>query len=233
VIGPGRSGRGRRGRAAAVVLAACLPIAPDARPVAAAFPSPADAGAGAAGAAAGPDAGTAAGPGAPDVLLAIDPGASRLAFTVHRPGETVEGTAEEFSGEVRFDPGDPSRSSVTLRVRAASLQTGNRIRDRRMRRSHLEVDAHPEIVFRSTRITPGESARRALVEGILDLHGVERTMLFAAAIRYDNGSLAAEGDLVLRLSDHGIPIPRFLWLVLDDEVRVRFRFRAAPRGAGG
>jgi polyisoprenoid-binding protein YceI len=184
-------------------VAACLPLAPAVRPAAATV-----------------------------VRLAIDPAASSLTFTVSRPGETVEGSAAEFSGEVRYDPGDPARSEVTLTVRAASMRTGNRIRDRRMRGIHLEVGKHPEIVFRSTAIRVGEAGRKALLEGILDLHGVERTILFPAAIRYDNGSLAAEGELVLRLSDHGIPIPRFLWMVLDDEVRVRFRLRAMPRGAG-
>lgn len=167
------------------------------------------------------------------IVLAIDAKESSVTFTVSRPGEVVEGTAPEVSGEVHFDLEEWSRSSVILTVRAAALETGNRLRDRKMRGTHLDVDRYPEIRFRSTRIETGENGRKALVEGLLSLHGVERSILFPASIRYDNGSLAAEGDLVLRLSDHDIPIPRFLWMVLDDEVRVRFRFRAAPRLSTG
>ncbi|PYS95859.1 MAG: hypothetical protein DMF50_07030 [Acidobacteria bacterium] len=180
--------------------------------------------------------------------LAIDAAGSELRFTITRPGETIDGHAHEFTGEVAVDPARPGEgSSVVLRVRSASLETGNRMRDRKMRNTHLEVERFPEIVFSSTSIRlsadgeaeaapgplrPGEP-RKALVEGVLALHGVERTILFPVAIRYDTGSLTAEGDVTLRLTDHAIPIPRFLWIVLDDEVKLHFRFEAGPRPGPG
>ncbi len=186
--------------------------------------------------------------------LSIDPAKSELRFAVHRPGETIDGTARTFSGEVRVDAEHPGEgSSVVLRVVAASLETGNRMRDRKMRDSHLEVEPFPEILFRSTTIrlsetlpaggSPGTAAappgplragepRKALLEGVLSLHGVDRTILFPATIRYDSGILTAEGDLSLSLADHAIPLPRFLWIVLDDEVKVHFRFAASPRPEG-
>jgi len=187
-----------------------------------------------------------AAPGGP-VTLAIDPQASVVTFTIHRPGETIDGAAHIFTGEVVFDPADLSaNSSVVLRVTAASLETSNRMRDRKMRNAHLEVDRFPEIVFRSTSIKVGSgqegtarapasgergqeqggSQRKALVEGVLSLHGVDRTLMVPAAIRYDDGILTAEGSVTLTYSDHAIPIPRFLWLVMDDDIRVRFRFVA-------
>jgi polyisoprenoid-binding protein YceI len=175
-------------------------------------------------------------PAAPATTLVIGPATSELTFSISRPGETIDGVTREFGGEVQLDPADlSSGSSVVLRVKAASLATGNRLRDRKMRGSHLEVDRFPEIVFRSTSIQVGESlrdggTRKALVEGALSLHGVERTVLVPAVIRYDNGTLTAEGSVDLTYSDYGIPIPRFLWLVMDDAIKVRFRFVAAPAG---
>ncbi len=183
--------------------------------------------------------------GAPPALR-IDPAESVLTFTIHRPGETIEGRAHDFSGEIRLDPVHPALGpSVTLNVRAASLETGNRIRDRKMRNSHLEVDRFPEIVFRSGSVRWSESSggepegrlaagevRKALVEGLLALHGIERTILVPVSIRYDGRSVTAEGTTDLRLTDHRIPIPRFLWLVVDDEVKVRFRFVAGARAQG-
>ena len=194
--------------------------------------------------AATPEAGTAG-----LLTLAIDPARSALGFSVSRPGETIEGRVHAFSGEVTVDPEHPGPgTSVFLRVEAASLETGNRIRDRKMRNSHLEVDRFPAIQFRSSSVgvsrgaaddpevagaepgplSPGER-RRALLKGVLSLHGVDREILFPVAIRYDNGTLTAEGDLSLRLTDHAIPLPRFLWVVLDDEVKVHFLFLAVPR----
>jgi polyisoprenoid-binding protein YceI len=171
------------------------------------------------------------------LTLAIDPKASSLTFTIHRPGETIDGTAREFGGEVVFNPGDLSaESSVVLRVVAASLETGNRMRDRKMRNTHLEVARFPEIVFQSTSIkvapvreetAQGAPQRKAIVEGVLRLHGVDRSLMVPAAIRYDNGTLTAEGSVNLTYSDHAIPIPRFLWLVMEDDIKVRFRFVAS------
>ena len=191
------------------------------------------------------------------VRLALDPAASSLTFTIHRPGESIDGTAPQFAGEIVLDPAGLSQgATVVLRVAAASLETGNRLRDGKMRRSHLEVDRFPEIVFRSSSIqvgperekraagsaaggapaapggvpspAAGSAARKALVEGTLGLHGVERGLLVPAAIRYHDGILTAEGSVTLTYSDYGIPIPRFLWLVMDDEIVVRFRFVAGP-----
>lgn len=169
------------------------------------------------------------------LALPLDPAASRLTFTIHRPGESIEGTAGKFQGEVHLDPSDLSKGgSVVLRVEAVSLETGNRIRDGKMRKSHLEVERFPEIVFRSTSVqvaadkAGGAAARKALVEGTLALHGAERSLLVPVAIRYDNGLFTAEGSVTLTYSDYGIPIPRFLWLVMDDAIDVRFRFVAGP-----
>ena len=179
-------------------------------------------------------------------VLSIRPSESEIVFTISRSEEEIGGSVQRLSGEVVVDPTSPSRGpSVVLRVEAPSLMTGNRLRDRKMRKKHLDVGQYPEIIFRSTAIhvAPGETGspddpllpgekRRALVEGMLDLHGVSREILFPVLIHYDNGSLTAEGELYIRLTDHGIPVPRFLWMVLDDEVKVRFRFAAAPDDDG-
>jgi hypothetical protein len=184
-------------------------------------------------------------PGGP-VRLVINPQKSSLTFTIHRPGETIEGAVGAYAGELVFEPSDLSRGgSVALHVAAASLTTGNRVRDHKMRNAHLEVERYPEVVFRSTSIRVGADRggdvpaalapcvpsgggrRRALVDGVLSLHGVDRSLMVPAAIRYDNGVLTAEGCVNLTYSDYRIPIPRFLWLVMEDDIQVRFRFVAS------
>ncbi len=172
--------------------------------------------------------------------LVIDAARSTLGFGVSRPHETIPGTAPGLAGEVHFDPERPGEgASVVLRIVAASLETGNRLRDRTMRGTHLEVETYPEIRFTSSAITltpetPGipagplraGEARQAIVEGRLLLHGVERPLRIPVVIRYDDGAFSADGEVVFKLSDHAIPIPRFLWLVLDDLVTVRFHLIA-------
>jgi polyisoprenoid-binding protein YceI len=164
------------------------------------------------------------------VTLPFDAQKSSLTFTIRRPGETIDGTAPKFEGDVTFDPQDLSKGgSVILKVQADALETGNRLRDHKMRSTHLEVERFPQIVFKSTSIKVGSA--KVLVEGVLSLHGVDRTIMVPATIRYDSGVLTTEGSVDLTYSDFGIPIPRFLWLVMDDVITVHLRLvtGAAPR----
>lgn len=169
---------------------------------------------------------------APPVLVPfiLAPDESALTFVVSRPGEIIEGRAPQLSGEARIDPQRPHEgATVALQIGAAALETANGMRDRKMRRSHLETDSHPAIVFRSTLVElsgPGPlregEPRKATVRGVLALHGVERTLQIPFVLRYDGGSILADGEASFRLSDHGIAIPRFLWMVLEDKVTVKF-----------
>ena len=177
------------------------------------------------------------GPAAPGVrTFAFDATGSKLGFTVTRPGEVVEGTATQFEGTVRLDPEHPNEGGgVTLKVDAATMVTGNRLRDRTMRNSHLETEKYPEIRFESAKATtakpeplkPGET-RGFEVEGKLNLHGVERTIKIPVMVGYDGALLTADGTAAFTLTEFSIPIPKFLWFVLDDKVTVNFHAVAKP-----
>ena len=165
----------------------------------------------------------------------FDAAGSKLGFTVTRPGEVVEGTATQFSGTVRFDPEHPDREgSVTLEVDAATMVTGNRLRDRTMRNSHLETEKYPAIRFASTSAkTKPEPLRRGEerpveVEGTLSLHGVDRTVKIPVTLGYDGALLTADGNVQFTLTEFSIPIPKILWFVLDDKVTVHFHAVAKP-----
>ena len=160
------------------------------------------------------------------VTFVLDAARSTLGFTITRPGETIEGKAPQLKGTVRADPDRPwSGASVELHVDPAAMQTGNSLRDRKMRNSHLEVTTYPEIVFEANEVTvdpaPGAADRFILV-GRLRMHGVERPLRIPVTIGYHEGLLTADGDVAFTLSEFAIPIPRILWIVLDDKVTVRF-----------
>jgi polyisoprenoid-binding protein YceI len=225
-----RPGFGRALPAAMVAIALLLAVPAEGEPgPATAAPAPAPAGA------------TAPGPTGPTVpgvrTFGFDATGSKLGFTVTRPGEVVEGTATQFEGTVRLDPDHPNeKGGVTLKVDAATLVTGNRIRDRTMRNSHLETDKYPDIRFESVSATtrpeplkPGET-RGFDVEGKLTLHGVVRTIKIPVMVGYDGALLTADGTAAFTLTEFSIPIPKFLWFVLDDKVTVSFHAVARPGG---
>jgi polyisoprenoid-binding protein YceI len=170
---------------------------------------------------------------------AFDAAGSRLGFTVTRPGEVVEGTATQFAGTVKLDPEHPEAGAgVTLEVDAATMVTGNRLRDRTMRNSHLETEKYPKIRFQSASATPAKpgplhsgETRGFELEGTLSLHGVDRTVRIPVMVGYDGALLTADGNVSFTLTEYSIPIPKIFWIVLDDKVTVHFHAVAKPGNA--
>lgn len=162
-------------------------------------------------------------------LFRVDAAKSKVGFELDAPGHIVHGTAPRMTGEVAFDPEDLSRQAhVTFEMEARALSTANKVRDKKMRETHLDVARYPEIIFRSTRIDaiaptlrPGETQELG-VSGLLSLHGVEKRIAFSVQAVRNGNSLRVTGEVPLKLSDFGIPIPHFLFLKLKDQIKVVF-----------
>jgi polyisoprenoid-binding protein YceI len=84
----------------------------------------------------------------------LDPAATQVAFSVRNLSiADVDGHFRLTSGHVTLVDEDPSRSTVEAVIDATSVDTGEPKRDRHLRSADfLDVDHHPSITFRSTRI---------------------------------------------------------------------------------
>ncbi|HEY7172030.1 MAG TPA: YceI family protein [Vicinamibacterales bacterium] len=105
----------------------------------------------------------------------IDPAHSTVQFSVkHMMFTTVRGRFKTFSGTIEADAENPDRSKVTVEIDAATIDTGVADRDGHLRSGDfLDVDKHPKIAFRTTRVdgahaNPGD---RFKVEGTLEIRG--------------------------------------------------------------
>lgn len=111
-------------------------------------------------------------------------------------------------------------------IDAKDLDTGIRRRNEIMWKDHLEVAEFPEIRFILTGIgdlrREGVHANLAL-EGNLMLHGVSRTLRISATVIPTTGMYEVQGKTTLKMSDHAIERPSFLFFTVKDEVEVRFR----------
>jgi polyisoprenoid-binding protein YceI len=144
------------------------------------------------------------------------------------------GRGEEVTGEFQLDTAD-LRAGVTgvLRVRAASLRTGNESRDRDMRKL-LEVDRYPEIRFTIgatdtsfNSITAGADVLLT-VKGGLAVRGVERPLTFLARARLRDDRIWVRGESRLKLTDFGIKPPSRLFFSVGDQVSVSFDVTLEP-----
>lgn len=102
----------------------------------------------------------------------IDPWHSTISITVRHLGiASVRGRFAEFGGKIQVvEPAE--RSVVVAELAAASIDTGNKMRDDHLRSpSFLAVDEYPTIEYRGTRLSP-RSGDSWTLHGELTLHGV-------------------------------------------------------------
>jgi polyisoprenoid-binding protein YceI len=84
----------------------------------------------------------------------LDPAHTSVEFAVkHMMFTTVRGRFKTFTGSVHINERDPEGSKVEVSIDAASIDTGVADRDAHLRSADfLDVETHPKITFRSTRV---------------------------------------------------------------------------------
>ncbi len=91
----------------------------------------------------------------------------------------VRGYFRNFSGRIQVAE-RPEDSSVEVEIDASSIDTGTPDRDNHLRSADfLDVENHPKITFKSTRVEPGEGGRFKL-HGDLTIRGVTRPVVLDA-----------------------------------------------------
>jgi polyisoprenoid-binding protein YceI len=161
----------------------------------------------------------------------IDPAHTAVQFSVrHMMISNVRGEFTTFSGTVRADEKDLTRSVIEATIDAASIDTRQAKRDEHLRSpDFLDVARFPKITFRSKRIEPAGSGRWK-VRGDLTLHGVTREVVLdvegpTPEVRDPGGKTraGAHATTTLKRSDFGISWNKTLdsgGVVVGDDVAV-------------
>lgn len=106
-----------------------------------------------------------------------------LLFSINHAGFTEKhGSFRELDATLAYDANKPEKSSVTVAVKADSLDTGYPARDKDVKgEKFLDVAKYPEMRFVSTKvaIVAGGALR---VEGMLTLHGVTKPLILSATL---------------------------------------------------
>ncbi len=141
----------------------------------------------------------------------IDPTHSRIGFVArHAMVTKVRGAFNEFKGGGYFDVDDPSKSSLALTIKAASIDTRGAERDAHLRSNDFfAMDSHPEIKFVSTSVDHlnGDNYR---ITGDLTIKGVTKSVAFDVSYNgssvdpYGNGRIGLEGKTTVNRKDWGV-----------------------------
>jgi polyisoprenoid-binding protein YceI len=157
----------------------------------------------------------------------------------HAMVTTVRGAFTDFAGEARLRPADPPSSSVTMRIRTASIDTGNADRDAHLRSADfLDVETYPEMVFRSTGVEQLDDDLYSVtgdltIKDVTQPVTVDFTMTGSALDPFGNLRVGFEGALALLRSDWGLTWNAALetggWLV-SDRIQIEFDVSAVRTG---
>jgi len=175
-----------------------------------------------------------------DEVFTIDRAHSEVSFRIRHMMSKVSGTFGDYEGTIDLSREQPEQSNVEFRIKAASIDTNNERRDTHLRSADFfDVEQHPEIVFRSTRIVPkGENAFE--VHGDFTMRGVTKAIVvpvtYLGEMKDARGRTKAgwEASAMLNRKDYGIVWNQTLdtgGFVLGDEVEVSINLQAAKQEA--
>ncbi|GAB2699468.1 YceI family protein [Kitasatospora kifunensis] len=141
----------------------------------------------------------------------LDPAHTRIGFVArHAMVTKVRGHFKEFEGSAHLDGNDPSKSSTTVTIKTASIDTGNEQRDGHLRTNDfLDAPKFPEIVFTSTGIE-ALGGERYRLNGNLTIKDVTRPV--SLDVEYDGSArdpfgnlrVGFEGSTTISRKDYGI-----------------------------
>ncbi|MFE1829961.1 YceI family protein [Streptomyces yangpuensis] len=167
---------------------------------------------------------------------AIDPAHSSIGFTVrHAMVTNVRGSFADHEGTLHLDGSDPARSTASIDVKIASVDTGIADRDGHLRSGDFfDAEAFPLMTFRSTEAAflGGDTYR---ITGDLTIKDVTRPLSIdlefngSATDPYGNQRVGFEGSADILRSDWGLTWNAALetgGVVVSDKVKLTFDISA-------
>ena len=166
----------------------------------------------------------------------IDPNHSRIGFAVRHMGvATVRGEFTDYEGHILIDAQDITRSTATVVIRTASIDTRNERRDNHLRSDDFfNAERFPTITFTGTHVE--QNGEELVLVGDLTIRDVTQVVRLPFTL---NGPielggrkrLGAEGELLIDRKKFNL-----LWnnvvegvSVVSDDVRLEIAVEAATR----
>ncbi|MFD8981469.1 YceI family protein [Streptomyces sp. NPDC059564] len=142
---------------------------------------------------------------------ALDPAHSQIGFVArHAMVTKVRGAFNKFEGTAYLDGGDPAKSTASVTIKTASIDTRNEQRDGHLRTNDfLDAPKFPEITFVSTAVEPLDDTHYR-VTGDLTIKDVTKPISIefefqgSATDPYGNLRVGLEGSVPISRKEYGI-----------------------------
>jgi polyisoprenoid-binding protein YceI len=140
----------------------------------------------------------------------LDAAHTRIGFSArHAMVTTVRGQFKQFEGTAHIDAANPAKSSVTVTIQTASIDTGVADRDGHLRSADFfDADANPVITFVSTNVSrDGDDwtiTGDLTIKGVVKPVTVEFESTGSARDPYNNLRVGFEGGATINRKDWGL-----------------------------
>jgi polyisoprenoid-binding protein YceI len=166
----------------------------------------------------------------------LDPAHTRIGFVArHAMVTKVRGQFTDFEGSGVVDASDFTKSTVTVTIQAASIDTRNEQRDIHLRSNDfLAMEEYPQITFTSTGIqqtgpTSVELTGDLTVRGVTNAVTIPFEFEGAATDPFGNLRVGFEGSVVINRKDYGVTWNVALetgGVLVSDKVTLEFEISA-------
>jgi polyisoprenoid-binding protein YceI len=167
-----------------------------------------------------PQAPPAAGPN--EIVLAIDPQQSTVHYSISSSLHTVHGTFAVRHGSLLIDPAS-GKTTGEIVVDAASGQSGNDSRDKKMHKEVLESARFTDIIFRPDHIegpVQPRSSLNAQLHGNFVLHGAQHEVTIPVQAELQSDTWKGTAHFVVPYNDWGLKNPGNFLLKVEHTVNI-------------
>ena len=160
--------------------------------------------------------------GAEELSIDLDPKRTTISFVLSDVLHTVRGDFALKNGHISFDP-DSNEISGEIVIDAASGNSGNGARDKRMTRDILEAQRYADIRFKPVKIK-GSISRSGIsssqVTGSFVIHGQAHEITIPMQIQMYTDALNATGHFTVPYVQWGMKNPSRFLLKVADKVEI-------------
>jgi polyisoprenoid-binding protein YceI len=155
------------------------------------------------------------------ISLDVDPAQSKVNYTLDTTLHTVHGTFALKRGTIRIEP--DGNASGEIVADAASGQSGDSGRDKKMHKDVLESAKYTEVVFRPDRVDrkfPTSGAVSVQMHGKFGLHGSEHEVSVPVSGEISGNNWHGKGTFKIPYVEWGLKSPSNFILKADPVVEV-------------
>jgi polyisoprenoid-binding protein YceI len=155
-------------------------------------------------------------------VLEIDPGQTRINFTLGAVLHTVHGEFKLKRGTVSFDPATGEAGGLVV-VDATSGDSGSHARDHKMHKDVLESALYPEITLAPQQVqgqVPPQGNFKVTVLGTFTMHGASHPLALVIQAHWVGNQMTADTIFTIPYVSWGLKNPSTLFLRVNDTVDI-------------